>query len=524
MFKLFRTFCRNVFRKKQVDQELEEEIRSYVELVASEKERGGISHEEALRQARRELGGNEQVKESVRDIRSGVFLDRLTQDLRYALRNLKKESRILDSHRADPRFGHRCKYYHLLSHQCRARAFLARFKILTNWFCSAQLKETSGEISHKLGAWGAYSVPLYRQFKNQNRYFQDLSAFQSYTSSVSVRYGGLPARVALVKAVSGNYFSVFGVRPLLGRTLFPEDDQLGHGQTAVMSYRVWTRLFSRDPQVVGRAVNLNGTPITIVGVMPEEFFGEKIEPQPADFWLPLDMQPVIMSQSSYLNDPEMHWLNIMGRLKPGTNPVQAQAQLTHRLQQFIRAQAGTPLTSETEKRIRACHIELTPGGRGISKLRDRFSVPLHILLGLVATLLLAACVNVASLLLTRSDGRKQEIAMRLILGAKRGRLIRQLLTESALLAALGGAVGVAMSWWGTEVLTQFLSQGGERLPLTTGIDFPILAFTVCAVFTAALAFGLLPALQTTRVDLGPCIENGHGERRPKTSKGLSWRL
>jgi len=289
--------------------------------------------------------------------------------------------------------------------------------------------------------------------------------------------------------------------------LYPVDDQAASvAQLAVVSYRAWVRLFSGDPKIVGRAVDVNGQSITIVGVMPPEFFGEKIEPEPADFWLPLRLQPLTMLQSSYLDQPEMHWLNIMARLRNGTDSRQAQAHLTHVLQQFLTVHAGAQLSGETKRLISTCHVELTPGGRGISELRKRFSEPLHILMTLVALVLLTACANVANLLLARATGRQKEIAIRLVLGAKRSRLIRQLVTESAILAILGGAAGIAISWWSTKALVHLLSRNGQTLPLDTNPDNRVLAFTACVSLIAMLLFGLAPALQSTRIDLAPSLK------------------
>jgi predicted permease len=492
-------------RGKSREPDLGRELRSDFELEAEEQRQTGLSSDEAHYAARRAFCNTTFIQEEVQQMWRWISVEQLSQDLRYALRVL---------HSA-PGFSATAVLTIALGIGANTAIFSLINTVLLHALPVKDPKQLvlfgtaegnfGGDFA-QVGAWGAYSLPLYRQFKKQNVYFHDLCAFQSYTSRLSVRINGSPARVAMGKVVSGNYFSVLGVPPYLGRTLQAEDDQANGIQPAVVSYRAWVRLFAKDSTIIGRQIDVNGKSITIVGVAPPEFFGEKIETEPADFWMPLRLQPIIMLQSSFLEDPEMNWLNVIGRLKSGADVRKAQAHLTNILQQFLTTHSGTNLASETKRLISTCYVPLTPGGRGISELRKRFSEPLHILMALVGLVLLIACANVANLLLARAAGRQTEIAMRLVLGAKRIRVIRQLLTESLLLAILGGFAGIAIAWWSTKFLVRLLSGGEQLLPLDTTSDLSVLAFTALVSFAAMLLFGLAPALESTKVDLAPSLK------------------
>ncbi len=491
--------------RKARERDLERELRSDLELEAEEQRENGLSSDEAGYEARRRLGNATRVKENVREMWGWTSLERFSQDLRYAIRTLRNA----------PGFCAAAVLTIALGIGANSAIFSLINAVLLHTLPVKDPRQLvlfgtaegnfGGDFA-QTGAWGAYSLPLYRQFKKQNLYFQDLCAFQSYTSRLSVRINGSPARVALGKVVSGNYFSVLGVSPYLGRTLQPKDDQPNSSEPAVVSYRAWVRLFARDATVIGHAIDVNGTSITIVGVTPPEFFGEKIENEPADFWMPLRLQPFTMLQSTFLEDPQMNWLNVIGRLKSGANVRKAQAHVTNILQQFLTNEESAHLTSETRRLISTCHVELTPAGRGISELRKRFSQPLDILMALVGLVLLTACANVANLLLARAAGRQTEIAMRLVLGAKRIRIIRQLLTESLVLAILGGSAGIVIAWWSTKFLVRLLAGSGQALPLDIAPDAAVLAFTVLISFAAMLLFGLAPALQSTEIDLAPSLK------------------
>ncbi len=258
-----------------------------------------------------------------------------------------------------------------------------------------------------------------------------------------------------------------------GRVLTPEDDKASAQPAAVISHRYWEQELNSDPSIVGKSFIINGTNFTVVGITPPEFFGERVR-RPPDFWLPLSFHPQIELRKSFLEDKQAYWLMVMGRLKPGVSMDQAQATVNLALRQFLTEQAGSQLTEERQKGIQNTYVTLVEGKGGISGLRRDYSKPLHMLMAIVGMVLLIACANVGSLLLSRAAARKAEISLRMALGATRWRIIRQLLTESMLLAVVGGVCGVLLAQWGVTVLVNLVAQGS---PLNTRPDVGVLMFT-----------------------------------------------
>src|SRR5689334_4781968 len=355
------------------------------------------------------------------------------------------------------------------------------------------------------GEWKRFTYASYLYFRDHNQSFQDLTAFRSGESGLSVRRGavqGAAATRASGHLVAGNYFSLLGVNPLRGRLLTPEDDKPSAAPAAVLSYRYWDQELNRDPSIVGQTFIVNGTNFTVVGIAPQEFFGVRVR-QPPDFWLPLAFHPQVELRKSFLDNDQVSFLGLLGRLKPGVSLAQAQAGINLQLRQYLTELAGTKLTEERQRGIQNTYIKLAEGYGGISGLRALYSKPLHMLMAIVGIVLLIACANVGSLLLARATARKAEISLRMAVGASRWRIIRQLLTESMLLAAVGGICGVLLAQWGVTILVNLVA---KETPLDTRPDSGVLAFTVAVSILAGLLFGLVPAIRASKTDLATAMK------------------
>jgi predicted permease len=362
--------------------------------------------------------------------------------------------------------------------------------------------------SHGTPRTDLFSYPLYTELRDRNSVFQDmLASAELHRTRLDKPSGGSIADDVLGVLVSGNYFTVLGVSPFAGRTLYESDDKVrGGNPVAVISFSLWKNKFNSDPSIIGEVIRVNGYPFTIVGVMPPGFNGQVVG-DVMEVWVPISMQEQMMPGRKYLEDPEMSWFTVMARLKPGVTIEQAKANLNVIFKQLLASDYGNKIGEDNRKELKDNVIDVVRGDRGLSQLRGAFSKPLYLLMGIVGLILLIACVNVANLLLARATSRQKEIAVRLAMGAAPSRVLRQLLTESVLLSLLGGALGLLLAFWGTRLLLTVARLQLDQTGLQIQPDLRILLFTVGVCMATGILFGLVPALRALNVELNSTLKN-----------------
>jgi predicted permease len=356
--------------------------------------------------------------------------------------------------------------------------------------------------------WSLFSYDKYKTFRDGTPGFTELAAFQAGRSLMGIRRTGSnqPAESQQTQYVSGNYFSMFGIGPYAGRVFTAQDDRNGAAPVAVMSYPTWQQKYGQDPSVIGATFTFNGNPVTVIGVTPPGFYGDRLERVPA-FWIPLEAGRVIGQNPSLLDFPTADWLDLIGRLAPGADPKSIEAHLQLELKQWLLSPVAKLDAGEVAL-VPKQTLHLSPGGAGVQMMRDEYQSGLHLLIWISGFVLLIACANVANLMLVRSASRRQHNSVRTALGAPRWRQIVQVLTESSMLALLGGIVGVALAFWGTRLILHLAFQN-EHVAINPMPSLPVLGFTFAASLLTGILFGVAPAWMTANADPADALRGAH---------------
>jgi predicted permease len=491
------TFWRRIFRaKRDWEADLRDELRFHLEQHTAQNIAAGMPPGEARRQAILRLGGIEALKEECRDQRRGVWLETLWNDLRYGLRVLLK----------NPGFAAIAIVTLALGIGANTAIFSLADAVLLdtlpviNPHQIVLFSDYPGQGTYsgaQTGRWERYSSENFSYFTAHNESFAEMCAVLGDRIAVRISDpdASAPSTIARVNLVAGNFFSFLGLRAAAGRLFSPDDDQPNAAPVAVLNYAYWAQKFHGDSSIIGKVVEISRSAFTIVGVAPRGFSG--VGYGVPDLWLPLaSQQAAMVGVRSYAADTHEYWLNIMARLKPGVSLRKAQASVNVQLQQQLIANAGSD--NQTAQEITESYIQLSPGAGGISNLRYRYADALRILAFIVGIVLLMACANVANLLVSRSAAREREMCVRLAVGASRARLVRQLLTESVLLAAFGGALGILVGRWTAELLVYFST--GSSTTVRAPLNARMLLFTAAISLVAAILFGLVPALRASSLN------------------------
>ena len=515
------SWLQRLFARRRMDLDLDKEIQFHIESQVADKVRSGISEIEARRLTRLEFGGAEQIKEDCRRSRGTMWLESLSQDARYGLRKLRKS----------PGFA----FIAILSLTLGIGANTAIFTLLNAvllrplpvqrpselvLFGNGQAQGST--ISIPDGNTKLFSYAFFRDLRQKNTSFSGIAAVDSNQFATKASIGGAAYQTAHVDLVSGSYFSVLGVPAFLGRTIDESDDSVEDaGPVAVASYSWFQRQFNGDPSALGKTIRIQSHDYTLVGVARPGFYGYTVG-QSTDLWIPLSMEKAFSRPGwNGLGANLFQSLYLIGRLKPGVAAIQASTETNLLFNQIIRSYLGPQPSQKHLDDLAHASVQLTPGGRGVSYLRYAFSVPLEILMAIVALVLLIACANIANMLLARGVARTHEVAMRMALGASRRRIVFQLFTESVLLAILGAVAGTAVAWKASAVLLKMATPGPDPVPLSLTPDLTVLGFTLGIAVTTALLFGMLPAFRATGVEFTPALKDGRGSSSATTRGALA---
>ena len=489
-----RSLWRNLVHRKAADADLDDELRAAFDLFVDEQVAAGATPEEARRLATIRLGRVAAIKTEVVQTRSGAGLDTLWHDVTFGARLLRR----------NPLFA----FTAIVSLGLGIGATTTIFSLVNALLLRhvdvvepRQLVELGRTT--QFGRGTAFSYPAYERLRDENSVFTGVLALSKSTVAGQASSGATPAG----RFVSGNFFEVLGLTPHAGRLLSAGDDRADAPPTvAVISHRFWQREFGGRFEALGQTVRIDPVSFTIVGIAPARF-DDLVVGRPADFFIPMASEPLVR-RNSVLRSPPSSWIGVIGRLKPQVTSAAAHANLEPIFTRFMTDLSAAVKDGEARQRLRAQRVFVQSASSGVSDLRRDFSRPLLLLMAAVSLVLVIACLNVVNLLLARGVARGREIALGLAIGASRGRVSRQLLTESALLGVAGAALGLIVAAWGAPLILLLVTQEGAPIDLDVTPDARVLLFTATAGIAAALLAGVVPALRTARADITPSFSAG----------------
>jgi predicted permease len=496
--------------RKGFEASMEEELQFHLDRQTLVNLAAGMSPDQARRQARLQLGATDGVKENCRDERRGHWFDSFVADVRYALRGLRN----------NPGFTAVALFSLALGIGANVAIFTLAQEVLLeklhvprpdelrmlNWAAG------KGNVVH--GTWGefdklpngdstssSFAYPVYQQLRQSNTVLADLFAFKEL-GRITSTVNGQP-EIVQGQLVSGNYYQELGIVPQLGRPIEPADDaRIGAGAVAVISDGYWARRFSRSPDVIGKTISLNGIPFTIVGVDPRGFTGAQNAQSSPEVFLPFAIQPVVLPHGAIMTESKLWWVVVMARRKAGVSDASATASLNVALNQAVRDK----MTVGKDDVIP--WLFLTSGNRGLDSAGRELSQPVYVLMALAGFVLLLACANLANLLLARGSARQREMSVRLALGAGRARIARQIMTESLLLAGLGGAAGLFLGYLGRNTIPRLLSTSWEPAPFTPHFGWHMFSFCAVVAIASGILFGVAPLWRAVKTDVSAGMKQG----------------
>jgi len=491
-----------MFRRKRPLADFSAELEAHLALEIDRLREQGLSEEDARMQARRNLGNVFASEEHFYEAGRWLWLDHLKQDARYALRRLRKT----------PAFTLTAIVTLALGIGATTAIFTLVHAVMLK-----SLPVAKPEQLYRLGdqfhccVWGGYSQDgefslasdeLYKHLRDNTPGFEEIAAFSADVQPVAVRLAGSvrASEPGNAEFVSGNYFSTFGISAFAGRTITPADDQRGAPPVAVMSHAAWREKYGSDLSIIGSVFNLNNKPFRIVGIAPAGFFGDTLRGgfSPA-FWLPLATEPEIRGDESILYHGDVHWLHMIGRIRPSAYPASVEAQARVQLRRWLMSHiADMDANERTVMSKQSLH--LAPGGAGITFLRIEYQDGLRLLMIVSAAVLLIVCANLANLMLVRGIEGRRQTSLSMALGAPPLRLIGQALTESILLALMGGAAGVGLAYAGTRAILHIAFPEARLMDIDADPSLPVLLFTFAVSVVTGVVFGLAPAWLTLRTD------------------------